>query len=216
MTLELPGFLHARASEIVSIDCDAADRRRQWATVLGLMPYRDGDRWCVSTGGDRETAVCGFGDTPELAIWEFEKAMSAKGGTNPTAVNHGSVSLIQMGFWSSEQEPDWPDPIMMMDAQWDQFEKETVTAYLKNGQRLRQYMGHATCRLCGDRVGTWDFSDGTFVWPEGLAHYVAAHTIRPPQRFIDHVKGHEEQVKRMVYSSDWWMAVGRALRGECP
>ena len=29
--------------------------------------------------------------------------------------------------------------------------------------------------------------DGTWVWPEGFAHSIEAHSVRPPQEFIDHL-----------------------------
>jgi hypothetical protein len=38
----LPDFLHERASEIVTMEADCADKKRLWAVVLGLRPYRDG------------------------------------------------------------------------------------------------------------------------------------------------------------------------------
>lgn len=79
--MELPGHLHALAAETIGIETDGAHKRRLWAVVLGLMPYRDGDRWCVSTSTDLQSAVYGFGNTPDAAIWDFEQAMYGKGGT---------------------------------------------------------------------------------------------------------------------------------------
>ncbi|WP_437782765.1 hypothetical protein [Sorangium sp. So ce1097] len=36
-------------------------------------------------------------------------------------------------------------------------------------------------------MGTICLSDGTFVWPEGFAHYVKVHAVRPPKDFVRHV-----------------------------
>ena len=40
--------------------------------VVGLAPrpevYRDGDQWCALHGDDITEGICGFGDTPALAL----------------------------------------------------------------------------------------------------------------------------------------------------
>ena len=35
-------------------------------------------------------------------------------------------------------------------------------------------------------MGCCTLTDGTYVWPEGLAHYVSEHAVRPPEGFIKH------------------------------
>ena len=30
-------------------------------------------------------------------------------------------------------------------------------------------------------------TDGVFIWPEGFAHYLEAHAVRPPEEFVRHV-----------------------------
>ena len=35
-------------------------------------------------------------------------------------------------------------------------------------------------------MGCCTLTDGTYVWPEGLAHYVSEHAVRPPEDFIKH------------------------------
>lgn len=37
-----------------------------------------------------------------------------------------------------------------------------------------------------DTLGAACLSDGQFIWPEGLAHYVDKHFIRPPEEFVQH------------------------------
>lgn len=37
-----------------------------------------------------------------------------------------------------------------------------------------------------ENMGTTCSSDGTFVWPEGFAHYLEEHAVRPPQEFVQH------------------------------
>lgn len=51
--------------------------------TLGLVPYRDGNAWCVLWGADLQVGIAGFGDTPTAAIWAFNKAM-VKSRKEPT------------------------------------------------------------------------------------------------------------------------------------
>lgn len=44
----------------------------------------------------------------------------------------------------------------------------------------------STLRAEPDTLGTSCLSDGHFIWPEGLAHYVDKHSVRPPEEFIRH------------------------------
>ena len=36
-------------------------------------------------------------------------------------------------------------------------------------------------------MGSHDMTDGTFIWPEGFAHYLEVHAVRPPAEFVNHV-----------------------------
>jgi len=36
-------------------------------------------------------------------------------------------------------------------------------------------------------MGRGELTDGVYVWPEGLAHYLEKHNVRLPQEFVDHV-----------------------------
>jgi hypothetical protein len=37
-----------------------------------------------------------------------------------------------------------------------------------------------------DTLGSTCLSDGHFIWPQGLAHYVDKHSVRPPDEFVHH------------------------------
>jgi hypothetical protein len=41
--------------------------------LLGLHPYPDGNQWCVLWGKDLQEGVAGFGETPILAVYDFNK-----------------------------------------------------------------------------------------------------------------------------------------------
>jgi hypothetical protein len=38
-----------------------------------------------------------------------------------------------------------------------------------------------------ENMGLNDLTDGTFIWPEGFAHYLEKHAVRPPEEFVKHV-----------------------------
>lgn len=126
-----------------------------------------------------------------------------------------SNSLIAIGYWHSPTQ-DLPDPGAFVDHSWDAAERDMVAEYLKKGVTLMQYRGFSWCRFkCGITTnGTKDFSDGTYVWPEGLAHYVEEHCVRLPEEFIEHVKQHQEgnplasvknpEDKDWVANGSWW------------
>lgn len=76
--MNTPDFLEGRASELMTIEHDAAEKRRMWAVILGLTPIQDGDQWCILWGADLQTGVAGFGETPVAAIAAFENEMYKK------------------------------------------------------------------------------------------------------------------------------------------
>lgn len=96
-----------------------------------------------------------------------------------------------VGFWASSKEEaeteklPWPgDHVHLF---WDEAERQRIIAFLKRGGQVAQYRGWSTCRLCGIHNGSQDLGDEMFVWPQGYAHYVDAHHVKPPQEFLDWV-----------------------------
>ncbi len=76
--MDIPDYMHGNIQDILSCEFDAAYRRAQWAVVLGLKPFKDGDQWCVLYGGDLQDGIAAFGETPEKAIYNFDEAMRTK------------------------------------------------------------------------------------------------------------------------------------------
>lgn len=64
-----------------------------------------------------------------------------------------------------------------------------VAEYLDRGRVHEQYRGISWCRVCGDHsahMGSADLTDGVWLWPEGLSHYVRHHSVVLPESFITH------------------------------
>ena len=105
-----------------------------------------------------------------------------------------SRMLIELGFWrarerrSDDTDPR-PHPSDLIDDAWDAGDRRIVAEYCSRAGWLEGYEhGAATCRLCPATIGCCAFTQGTYVWPEGFSHYVAAHACRPPDDFIAIVK----------------------------
>ena len=104
-----------------------------------------------------------------------------------------------IGYWHSEDEPHLPDPAWFIDEHWDKPERQTVVDYLKKGETVAQYRGWSWCRFgCPDANGNADKTDGTYIYPEGLVHYIEKHHVRLPVDFINHIYGKPEVSKPII------------------
>lgn len=55
------------------------DLRRPFYMLAGhLKISRDGNKWCVLLGGNLQDGVAGFGDSPDLASYDFDRNWCAK------------------------------------------------------------------------------------------------------------------------------------------
>jgi len=71
----IPDHLVEQVTMILAKDRETSERKSLWAVILGLIPYKDGDEWCVLWGIDIQVGIVGFGKTPVQAIYAFEWAM---------------------------------------------------------------------------------------------------------------------------------------------
>ena len=116
--------------------------------------------------------------------------------------------LILIGYWATEPADGWPSPASFVDTSWDTGEREVVTEYLRRGFVSRAYMGYSPCRLCGRDNGCLELSDGIYVWPDGLAHYVSEHAVRLPPVFVEHVLSMIDMLETSSRDQSWWRQIG--------
>lgn len=111
------------------------------------------------------------------------------------------VGKRYIGYWAADKDPakcsyarkgiSLPWPGDYVDTSWDPQERAAVVAYLESVHDVVAWCGRSYCRLgCAESIamGSTDKGDGVYVWPEGFAHYVEVHGVKPPQEFIDHVR----------------------------
>jgi hypothetical protein len=116
-----------------------------------------------------------------------------------------TVRLI--GYWWSGQHPEWPNPAEFIDSEWDATEREMVGWYLRSGQVASVQAGLSRCRICGTANGSAELTDGVYLWPEGLGHYVDAHAVRLPREVIAHIRQQTISVDSDAVDREWWKSV---------
>jgi len=122
------------------------------------------------------------------------------------------VTLEAVGFWFNERAPSaYPRPQRLVGT-WKRAARTAVLAHLRAGAVFESYRARSHCRFaCGETaMGHRDLTDGVFVWPEGLAHYIEAHSVTLPPRFVRHAVATRPFVKPVGLISDAaWLAWGR-------
>jgi hypothetical protein len=116
------------------------------------------------------------------------------------------MRLTRIGYWLGDTEKGWPDPRRFVDPSWDEDTRQLVVAHLHRGLVSAAYCGPSRCRFCGIVNGSLELSDGVFVWPEGLAHYVESHGVRLPERFVEHARTLAQMYETADVDDEWWRA----------
>lgn len=73
--------IHAQSVRTIDIENEEFNLVR----LLGLHPFPDGNQWCVLWGKNLQDGVAGFGSTPILAVYDFNKnvhSAALKGASN--------------------------------------------------------------------------------------------------------------------------------------
>lgn len=101
--------------------------------------------------------------------------------------------LKKVGYWKDIKSvfafDNFPDPRKLVDPSWSRDEREVISIYLDAGKTHETWMGYSYCRFnCGTHLsGSRDLTDGHYVWPEDLSHYLREHSVRLPREFLEHV-----------------------------
>lgn len=115
------------------------------------------------------------------------------------------MKLRLIGYWRNQQHPEYPHAGDLVDESWDADEREFVGQYLRWGQIARAYMGLSPCRVCAVNNGSLELTDGVYLWPQGLAHYVEDHGVRLPQAFVDHIWARQDGLESAESDLTWWL-----------
>ena len=118
------------------------------------------------------------------------------------------MSLVLVGYWRSDEHPEWPEVDTFVDPSWDEDEQIQTSAYFSSGTRVHPHRGYSPCRFCGERNGSAELTDGTYVWPEGLVHYIREHGVRLPAVLVTHAIRRRELLEAEEVDREWWRTQG--------
>ena len=118
------------------------------------------------------------------------------------------TALQLIGYWRGENDTNakYPHPSDWVDWRWDDDERALTGSYFAAGTLFRACMGLSPCRICARPNGAAEYTDGTFVWPEGLAHYIDDHAVRLPAKVVEHAVSRMETFEGSPVSEDLWLA----------
>lgn len=116
--------------------------------------------------------------------------------------------LLGIGFWDDPDRPSGlPDVSRFVDNTWSLEERELVAEYLETGIACRFQMGISKCRFCRIDNGSYELTDGKFVWPVGLSHYIRVHGVRPPTQLVEYILQTSEFFSTCPTETDWWKSI---------
>ena len=122
------------------------------------------------------------------------------------------LDLIAIGYWKSDLEPHLPHPRNFQVKNWNQNERQEVINYLKKGTPIIYSRGMSWCRFnCkSDNIGSSCLTDGIYIFPEGLVHYLENHDVKLPNKFIKHAKKNKPLIPKGKFEAgkinyDWWI-----------
>lgn len=123
------------------------------------------------------------------------------------------LRLTLIGYWEGESAPGWPRVTDFVDEHWDESERDSAARYLQQGLRAPwRSAGPSRCRFCSKANGSNEKTDGVYLWPDGLAHYLRDHGVRPPISVTRHILRGQSIMHKPREDYDWWKEMRREPR----
>lgn len=72
-------YVERAMSGICEAACSVADEQTRASVLFRPTLSQDGNQWCARYGSDMQSGVVGFGDTPSLAMRDFDRAWAVGG-----------------------------------------------------------------------------------------------------------------------------------------
>jgi len=99
--------------------------------------------------------------------------------------------MIALGYWiETLSGSPFPAPQECV-GEYSKEIRDKITDYLDSNRPTDRYRGYSWCRFgCGASpatMGAGEFTDGVWIWPEGLSHYVRHHSVVLPEEFTNWV-----------------------------
>lgn len=104
------------------------------------------------------------------------------------------------GFWrtSADAKP-FNAPLLneIIDSEWNPTDINRIVNYLR---QCPVVIGTSTppiaCAMCDHKIPNPSIqrTDGVWIWPEVLTHYVEMHHVRLPDRMTEHIRAQEFEI----------------------
>lgn len=96
------------------------------------------------------------------------------------------MRVLAIGYWHGPMVNGLLHPQGLVDETWEPERRTRIVSYLDAGvDNGMRWAGDAFCRFgCPGGFGSRDLTDGRWLWPQGLSHYLKDHHIRLPQDFV--------------------------------
>lgn len=102
------------------------------------------------------------------------------------------TTIRKVGFWRSEYEPDLPSPERYV-GEWDRDGFMSALRVVESTTKCVYFKGYSPCRMCSKSNGSGEYSRDGWMWPSGLAHYVAEHGVKPDDEFVSWVMSNKKK-----------------------
>ena len=143
-------------------------------------------------------------EIPKLVgYWRSRKELTKPYNPASMLKTVGGKVQVDKDFWRDDSYDRYPWPGDFV-GEWDLDERALVVKYLKVGYPCNHYRGMSGCRLCAQMLGSSERTDGTWLWPDQLDHYVEEHSVLlPPAMLADlwarsfHYQTKEEVARRL-------------------
>ena len=105
-------------------------------------------------------------------------------------------------------ELELPDPRHLLETLGPCKVDKRILAYLRSGRQFFSALGCSYCRFrCGapeEDMGSRDLTDGVWVWPEGLVHYIEVHQLPLPEEFLATMEQNQWHVPELEHIDKLW------------
>lgn len=103
------------------------------------------------------------------------------------------------GLWKSTDDDPTQVPLFeeVVDTGWNPPDLAEILAYLRDCPvAIASVPLSEPCPMCGEVLSelTAQRSDGVWVWPAVLEHYVSRHHVRLPDRMVERIRGRRHRV----------------------
>lgn len=124
------------------------------------------------------------------------------------------MKLKLIGYWNggtSSENDVWPDPKDFVFSMCES-DKLRILNYFNSAIEMPYAAaGFSECRFCKKAIGNREFTDGKYLWPEGLPHYVDEHSVKLPIEFLEQALKEvlpnpnlELNMEELEVDIEWW------------